>query len=155
MNIATSSPLVPSRLWMTGSIALVMAALMQGRVAAGEERVRTPRVARLSPYGVSETVLRIEEAARRDGLSVLVRIDGARPVIVLASSVGGTPVVLHGADPQPDMPLAVQVCLGADGGTEVLIAASADDADTDWTELPVGAADDLARLPALLDRALA
>ena len=140
---------------MTGSLALVMAAVMQGRVAAGDERLRTPRVVRLSPYGVSETVLRIEEAARRDGLSVLVRIDGVRPVIVLASSVGGTPVVLHGADPQPDIPLAVQVYRGVNGDTEVLIAASAEDADSDWTELPAAAADDLARLPGLLDRALA
>ena len=155
MDKTTPKTRRPARLWMTGSLAVVMAALMQGRVAAGEERPRTPRIARLSPYDVAETVQRIEAAARLDGLSVLVRIAGDRPMIVLASSVGGTPVVMHESDPSPDMPLSVQVREGAHGATEVLITASADDRDSDWTELPAGAADDVARLPALLDRALA
>ena len=145
----------PTRLWMTGSVAVVTAALLQGRVATGDERHRASRVSRPSPYGVHETLQRIEEAARRDGLSVLMRLEGKRSVIVLASSVGGTPVVMHEADPHPDMPMSVQVREGEGGGTEVWLAASADDADSDWTELPVGAADDLARLPAMLDRALA
>jgi len=154
---APASPLRrrPARLWMTGSLAVVMMALMPGRFATGEERPRSAKVSRPSPYGVEETVQRIEATAVSDGLSVLVRLDGARPVIVLASSVGGTPVVMHESDPSPDMPLSVQVREGAHGATEVLITASADDRDSDWTELPAGAADDVARLPALLDRALA
>jgi hypothetical protein len=144
----------PARLWMTGSLAVVMVALTPSRFASGEERPRSAKVARPSPYGIDETVQRIEATARGDGLSVLMRLDGARPVIVLASSVGGTPVVLDEADARPDMPLAVQVRAGADGGCEVLIAASADAADTDWTDLPASVADDLARLPGMLDRAL-
>ena len=144
----------PARLWMTGSLAVVMMALMPGRFAAGEERPRSAKLSRPSPYGVAETVLRIESAARSDGLSVLVRLEGARPVIVLASSVGGTPVVLDENGARPDMPLAVQVRAGAGGGSEVLIEASAEASDSDWTELPASVADDLARLPGMLDRAL-
>ena len=140
---------------MTGSVAVVTAALMPSRVAGGEERPRATKLARLSPYGVSETVQRIEAAARSDGLSVLMRLDGARSVIVLASSVGGTPVVMREADQRAEVPLAVQVREAADGTTEVLTTGVAEDLDTDWTELPPGAADDLARLPRVLDRALA
>jgi hypothetical protein len=140
---------------MTGSVAVVMVALMPGRYSVGEERQRAAKVARQSPYGVDETVQRIEAAALGDGLSVLMRLDGARPVIVLASSVGGTPVVLEESGARPDMPLAVQVRAAAEGRSEVLIAASADAADSDWTELPAGVAEDLARLPGMLDRALA
>jgi uncharacterized protein (DUF302 family) len=141
---------------MTGSVAVVMVALMPGRFAVGEERARpAAKVSRLSPYSVEETVQRIEATARDDGLSVLLRLDGARPVIVLASSVGGTPVVLDERDARPDMPLAVQVREAAEGGSEVLTAASADAADSDWTELPAGVAEDMARFPRMLDRALA
>jgi hypothetical protein len=144
----------PARLWMTGSLAVVMMALMPGRFAANEERPRSSKVARHSPYSVDETVQRIEATARDDGLSVLVRLDGVRPVIVLASSIGGTPVVLDESGARPDMPLAVQVRAGAGGGSEVLFAASAEAGDSDWTELPAGVAEDLARLPGMLDRAL-
>ena len=139
---------------MTGSLAVVMMALMPGRFATGEERPRSAKVSRPSPYGVDETVQRIEATALSDGLSVLVRLDGARPVIVLASSVGGTPVVLDENDARPDMPLAVQVRAVAAGGSEVWIAASAEAADSDWTELPAGVAEDLARLPGMVERAL-
>ncbi len=155
MVLAPSLRRRPGRLWMTGSLAVVMMALMPGRFAAGEERPRSAKASRPSPYGVEETVQRIESAARSDGLSVLVRLEGARPVIVLASSVGGTPVVLDDSGARPDMPLAVQVRAGAGGGSEVWIAASAEASDSDWTELPAGVADDLARLPGMLDRALA
>ena len=144
----------PARLWMTGSLAVVMMALMPGRFALGEERPRSAKVSRPSPYGVEETVQRIEATARSDGLSVLVRLEGARPVIVLASSVGGTPVVLDENDARPEMPLAVQVRPAAAGGSEVWIAASAEAVDSDWTELPAGVAEDLARLPGMLERAL-
>ena len=144
----------PARLWMTGSLALVMMSLAPARMAAGEERTRSAKVMRLSRFGVDETLGRIEAAARRAGLSVLVRLDGARPVIVLASAVGGTPVVLSENSPQPDMPMAVQVRARASGGSEVLIDAAEDSADSDWTELPASVADDVARLPGLLDRAL-
>jgi hypothetical protein len=144
----------PARLWMTGSLAVVMMALMPGRFAAGEERPRSAKVSRPSPYSVEETVQRIEASARVDGLSVLVRLEGTRPVIVLASSVGGTPVVLDESNARPEMPLALQVRAAEAGGSEVWIAASAEAADSDWTELPAGVAEDLARLPGMLERAL-
>jgi hypothetical protein len=151
---AAASRRRPPRRWMTGSLAVVMMAWMPGRFAVGEERPRSAKVSRSSPYGVEETVQRIEATALSDGLSVLVRLDGARPVIVLASSVGGTPVVLEDSGTHADMPMAVQVRAGAGGGSEVLIAACAEATDSDWTELPAGVADDLARLPAMLARAL-
>ena len=144
----------PARLWMTGSLAVVMLAFAPARVAAAEDRSRPSKVMRSSPYGVEETVHRIEAAAQRDGLTVLVRLEGARPVIVLASAVGGTPVVLDEHADRPGIPLAVQVRATA-AGSEVLIDDSAEHADSDWTQLPEGAADDVARLPGLLDRALA
>jgi hypothetical protein len=149
-----TSPVSPFRLWMTGSLAVVMVALMPGRIAASEERLRSPKVSRHSPYSVEETLQRIEAAARGDGMSVLMRLDDARHVIVLASSVGGTPVRMQAAGAAPDMPLAVQVCQHPGGGAEVLIAACAEDRDSDWTELPRAVVDDLARLPGMLDRAL-
>ena len=149
-----SDPRRPARLWMTGSLALVMLALAPARVAAAEERSRSAKVSRLSPYSVDETVLRIEAAAQRDGLSVLVRLEGARPVIVLASAVGGTPVVLMARGARPDMPLAVQVRASASGGSEVLIDDATSATHADWTDLPAGVADDVARLPGLLERAL-
>lgn len=139
---------------MTGSLAVVMMALAPVRMAVSEERSRTAKASRQSPYSVDETVQRIEAAAQRDGLSVLVRLDGPRPVIVLASAVGGTPVVLSERSPQPDMPMAVQVRASASGGSEVLIDAPEESADSDWTELPASVADDVARLPGLLERAL-
>jgi uncharacterized protein (DUF302 family) len=151
-----ANPTPPAaRLWMTGSLAVVMLASLPTRTLAGDERARASKVSRHSPYGVQETVRRIEDAARGAGLSVLVRLEGSRPVIVLASSVGGTPVVMQASDAQPDMPLALQVCASAGGACEVLMAASADAADSDWTELPATVGDDLAQLPGMLDRALA
>ena len=144
----------PFRLWMTGSFAVVMAALIPLREAGSDERSspwRTLRHSlRHSRFDVLETVRRIEAAALGQGLSVLARVGGDRPVIVLASSMGGTPVVMQEADSQPDVPLSVRVRAGTEGGADVLIA-------TDWQAwagLPAAAADDLASLPALVELAL-
>jgi uncharacterized protein (DUF302 family) len=145
----------PFRLWMTGSLAVVSAALWPRRDAGEFDRSAADRVLRKSPYSVSETVRRIEQAAMDEGLSVLVRLGGAQPVIVLASSVGGTPVVMDDPDSQPDVPLSVKVRKGALGDTEVLIAQSPEESGTDWHDLPDAVADDMAALPRLLDRALA
>jgi hypothetical protein len=150
----STSQISPFRLWMTGSLAVVMAALQPGRIANSDERLRSPKVSRLSPYDVEETMQRIEQEARGDGMSVLARLDDARHVIVLASSVGGTPVLMRASDGAPDMPLALHVRRHPAGGAEVLVAACAEDRDSDWTELPLGVAEELARLPGVLDRAL-
>ena len=148
-------PVSSFRLWMTGSLAVVMVALMPGRMSASEDRLRSAKVSRQSPYGVEETMQRIEDAARVNGMSVLMRLDDGRHVIVLASSVGGTPVRMQSAGDAPEVPLARQVCQRPGGGAEVLMAACAEDTDTDWAELPSAVVDDLARLPGMLDRALA
>ena len=140
----------PFRLWMTGSFAVVMAALIPLREVGAEERASTLRMVRHSRFDVLETVHRIEAAARGQGLSVLARVGGDSLVIVLASSMGGTPVVMQHADSQPDVPLSVLVRAGIGGGAEVLIATDAQR----WSGLPAAAADDLASLPRLVELAL-
>jgi len=85
---------------------------------------------------------------------VLARIDGSRPVIVLASSVGGTLVVMDGATSALDVPLSVMVRAGEQGGADVLITSATPTGQAHWTELPPAVADDLAALPGLVDRAL-
>lgn len=142
----------PFRLWMTGSLAVVMASLCTGRGVLDDERLATTmRVLRHSPYSVNETVLRIEQAARQRGQDVLAKIDGSVLVLVFASSVGGTPVVMVSADSLPDVPLSVQVRRSDDGGADVLVARGFDAA---LAELPDTVAAELASLPGLLDRAL-
>ena len=144
----------PFRLWMTGSLAVVMAALLPVRDVPDGERSSSMRVLRHSRFGVNETVLRIEQSARLHGLSVLARIDGSRPVIVLASSVGGTLVVMDGATSALDMPLSLMVRAGVAGGADVLIASNAALGTGRWSELPPAVADDLAALPELVASAL-
>lgn len=146
----------PFRSWMTSSHAVLMVAMAApSRSAAEDRRAPAMRVQRLSPYGVAETVQRIEAAARRQGLPVLARLGGLQPVIVLGSSVGGTPMVMDEADSPLDAPLRVQVRGCASGGAEVLVASDRDGVATDWQDLPAAVADDMATLPALLERALA
>lgn len=144
----------PFRLWMTGSLAVVMAALVPMRDVPDNQRSDSKRVLRHSRFGVNETVLRIENSARQQGLSVLARTNGSRPVIVLASSVGGTLVVMDGATSALDVPLSVMVRAGVAGGADVLIASGSAVGADRWSELPRAVADDLAALPALVDRAL-
>jgi uncharacterized protein (DUF302 family) len=139
----------PHRLWMTGSFAVVMAAL--GPV---QDRILSKRVFRQSPYSVGETVQRIEAEARHQGLSVLAELDGSQPVIVLGSSIGGTPVVMDRANSRPDVPLSVGVREREGGGVEVLLADDARARDSDWADLPSEVSNDLAALPRWVDRAL-
>ena len=144
----------PMRLWMTGSLAVVMAALIPLRDVSDNERSNPMRLLRHSRFGVNETMQRIEHSARQHGLSVLARMDGSRPVIVLASSVGGTLVVMDRANSALDVPLSVMVRAGAGGGADVLIASAAAASAKQWLELPQAVADDLAALPGLVERAL-
>jgi uncharacterized protein (DUF302 family) len=139
----------PHRLWMTGSFAVVMAAL-----GPAQDRILPKRVFRQSPYSVGETVQRIEAEARHQGLSVLAELDGSQPVIVLGSSIGGTPVVMDRANSRPDVPLSVGVRERAGGGVEVLLADDAQARDSDWADLPSEVSNDLAALPRWVDRAL-
>jgi hypothetical protein len=138
----------PFRLWMTGSIAVVMAAAMPIRDIQRVERSQTMRLLRHSHFGVNETVNRLEASVSDEGLSVLALLRGERPLLVLASSVGGTPVVMQHADSAPAMPLSLMVREAHSGGAEVLVASG------DWLDLPSAVMDELASLPRLVDRAL-
>lgn len=145
----------PFRLWMTGSIAVVMAALLPARAAAESEQNETHRVLRHSRYGVTETVQRIEAAARSQGLSVLARLAASQhPVIVFESSVGGTLVVMDESNARVEIPFSLQVREGADGGADVLLATLADSAPGQWEDVPERVVADLALLPGLVDRAV-
>lgn len=144
----------PLRLWMTGSLAVVMAALCTSQVARPDERWSGTRVLRHSRYNVSETVARIEAAALGGGLSVLARLGGARPVIVLESSVGGTLVVMHDGGSRLDVPMSVQVLAAEDGGADVLMSPAPPNLAEPWTELPAAAVKDFSSLHGLVERAL-
>lgn len=145
----------PFRLWMTGSLAVVMAAMIPLRGAAEAERSHAMRLLRHSPFGVSETLQRIERAACDQGLSVLARVSGSPPALVLASSIGGTLVVMDDADSRPAVPLSLMVRAVPGGGADVLIAAApGEGAASDWSELPPSVADDLRALPGVVERAL-
>ena len=56
----------PFRLWMTGSIAVVMASLCTGRGVLDDERLAgSMRVLKHSPYNAKETMQRIETLNER------------------------------------------------------------------------------------------
>lgn len=147
----------PFRFWMTGGIAMIVAALGGTRAFAAEERLTRATGSR---FGVTETVQRIEACAERHGMPVLVRLqqslgddtDRQRLVIVFESSQGGTPVLMTSSDASPDLLLRVVVQRDAEGGTEVLLRGAQLD------ELPEGLSPellhDLADLPALVQEAL-
>ncbi len=149
----------PSRFWMTGGVAMILAALGGRAVAAKDDRLL---LASFSPYGVAETVLRIEACAQQRGLHVLARVpqqrndeagaDQPRQVIVLESSQGGTPVLMGSAHARPDLLLSVVVQRGANGATEVLLPENA------LFDLPEGVSaevqHDLAGLPEVVAQAV-
>ena len=145
----------PFRLWMTGSLAVVMAAMIPLRGASETERGHAMRLLRHSRFSVDETLQRIQFAARERGLSVLAMVPGAPPVLVLASSIGGTLAVMRHADSHPAMPMSMMVRAAGDGGADVLVAAEHDgDALHGWPELPPAVAEDLQALPGVVERAL-
>jgi len=142
----------PFRIWMTGSVAVVMAALGIGRGAIAHERSPLTQSSR---YRVLETVQRIEACALNHGFTVFTRIgsgaDGGRDeqmLIVFATSAGGTPVLMEGPESQPEVPLTLAVRADPTGGTEVVFAGS------DWDNLPPTVARDLTELPMLVADAL-
>ncbi|HEX6706497.1 MAG TPA: hypothetical protein VF169_17190 [Albitalea sp.] len=144
----------PFRVWMTGSVAVVMAAFGMGRGAMANER---QSLSQSSRFRVLETVQRIEACAQRHGLSVFARL-GNQPkpyeapddatLIVFESAAGGTPVLMEGPGSHPEVPLAICVRSSPEGDTEVLFTGS------DWDDLPPGVARDLTELPMLVADAL-
>ena len=151
----------PMRVWRTGALAVVMAALGQAGSAAGRSGAEERQlVRRHSPYGVAETVLRIEASARQHGMAVFARFEqGARTVsvkpgvatqvIVLESSQGGTPVLMGDAPARMEVPLCVLVRRAGEGGTEVLIGVR-----PDWDAMPQALVSDLAELSEVVGDAL-
>lgn len=145
----------PFRLWMTGSVAVVMAALLPSRASAEAEQNATHRVLRHSRYGVTETVQRIEAAALSQGLSVLARLAASPyPVIVFESSVGGTLVVMDESNARVEIPFSLQVRESADGGADVFLATLGEAVPGQWEDVPERVVADLALLPELIDRAV-
>lgn len=160
-GLARNARRSPSRVrrWMTGSLALVMASLA-GQAAASPAPSERRGISRASPYGLVETVRRIEQAAVAHGMPVLARVDRSSHssrqwVIVLASSEGGTPVMTDPRGAVPAVPLSVLVQEGPQGEAWVRLPpmdlAMADGADSDW---PDSVVDELAGLPLLIDEAL-
>lgn len=156
MNKPITSALTrrPVRVWLTGSIAIVMAAMVNLRIETetdpDDERPR--RVALASPYGVTETVLRIETEAAQRGLQVLWRDERGDAVLVLASSAGVTPVAFDGEATQA--PMALHVLPQDDGSARVLLPAEVGSLAGELRDVSPQAADELAQLPTLVERAL-
>jgi hypothetical protein len=147
----------PFRLWMTGSLAVVMAAMFPMRGATEAERQQAMRLLRHSRFDVSETLARIERAAADRGLSVLARWSGPSSTLVLASSVGGTLVVMENADSAPMVPFGLVVRPAGRGEADVLVAPPpAPSAMVGLRGGPLArVADDLSGLPSLVEHALA
>lgn len=139
------------RFWMTGSIAVLAAALGGGKSAAAEERQPLLRTSR---YGVAETIERLEARAHEHGLNVFARMPSIwrgqsdDTTIVFESERGGTPVVMETPDSLPNLPLAISVHRNDAGDVEVVLQL------IDWEGLPPEVARDMTRLPALVEAAL-
>jgi len=157
-----SSTTPPFRFWMTGCMAVVMSAF------AGTSQARTDtrgQVSHLSRFSVAETVQRIEASAQRHGLQMFALVDrkgvataaGALDgadwkVIVLASSEGGTPVLMDWPGARPAVPMSLVVRETAAGGSEVLVGNHGSHAGLD--DLPSHVKRDLAELPGVVVDAL-
>ncbi|GIX25170.1 MULTISPECIES: hypothetical protein [Caldimonas] len=148
----------PLRLWMTGCVAVVMAAL-SSPLARGktEDAVDRPgRHALVSPYDVDETVSKIEAAASSHGLVVFAkRIPPECPgaTLVLGLSGGVTPVVMDDGSREIELPWQIDVVRASDGRTEVRFHDP-----WPWSDMVADAPPDALRaigpLPALLQSAL-
>jgi uncharacterized protein (DUF302 family) len=155
----STSRRTPLRLWMTGCVAVVMAAMGSNLARAKPEQApdRPGRHALVSPYGVEETVSKIEAAASSHGLVVFAkRASGEQrqATLVLGFSGGVTPVMMGEHATDIELPLQIDVVRGADGRTEVRFHEpwmwSGDGADAAPDELNA-----IQPLPALLQSALA
>lgn len=138
------------RMWLTGCLAVVMAAVSSELARAQLDR---PSSGRLSRYSPDETLRKLESAARGSGYSVLAKVDApARTAatgtaLVLGLPEGLTPVVVDEQRHRLDAPLALVVLPRPDGRAEVRMGT----ADAPPAGLPE-AAD---RLAQVVDRALA
>ena len=153
----------PFRFWMTGCMAVVMSAFSGTTLARHEARGLT--TCHTSRYSVAETVQRIEASAQRHGLQMFALVDRSPSasgkdvpegtswkVVVLASSEGGTLVLMDRPGGQHAVPMSLVVRANGQGGSEVLVGAAASDAA--FAGLPVQVKRDLAELPELVAEAL-
>lgn len=153
----------PFRFWMTGCMAVVMSAFAGTTLARAESRGQL--TCHTSRYSVAETVQRIEASAQRHGLQMFALVDrrGASPgkdvpegtnwqVVVLASSEGGTPVLMDRPGGQHAVPMSLVVRANGQGGADVLVGSTAGDAAL--AGLPTHVQRDLAELPGLVAEAL-
>ena len=153
--ISPAEPRRPFRWWMTGSLAVVMAAMVPLRDVPPSGRGQALRLLRHSRFDVAETLARLEVAARDRGLTVLARFAGTRPVLVLASAGGGTWAVMSQADSRPTVPMSLMVSASGDGGADVMVGADeGSETSADWSGLPAAVTDDLDALPGVVERAL-
>ena len=151
----------PFRFWMTGCMAVVMSAFAGTTLARSEAR---GLVSHTSRYSVAETVLRIEASAQRHGLQMFALVDRSAQagkdvpestswkVVVLASSGGGTLVLMDRPGGQHAVPMSLVVRENGRGGSEVLVGSAA--TDEAFAGLPVHVKRDLAELPQLVAEAL-
>ena len=143
-------------------MAVVVSAFAGNTVARPDPR---GMVSHSSRYSVAETVLRIEASAQRHGLQLFALVDRHGPspaqdfpvdagwkVLVLASSDGGTPVLMDRPGGRHAVPMSLVVCGNGEGGAEVLLGAGANEASL--AGLPAQVQRDLAELPGLVADAL-
>lgn len=157
----------PFRIWMTGCMAVVLTSVGVASAFDGDDR---ERVVHASRYSVDETVLRLAAAAQEHGLAVFARLPhrpepflvppiqdavshatGAQ-VLVFASSLGGTPIVMAAPDGQAEAPMSLLVRPADDGGTEVLLDRVR--VDSAWPDFPRETLRELAELPDVVASAL-
>ena len=142
----------PFRIWMTGCVAVVMAALGASRASAAVEAEGIKRVSR---FGMAETVQRLQAGASSHGFSVFTSLQHAATrdvasstVMVFEPSRGGTPVWMELDSATPRLPLTLHVVLDAAGSTQVLMSDALPD------DLPADVAQDLVQLQGLVSDAL-
>jgi hypothetical protein len=145
----------PFRLWMTSSLAVVTLSFFTARRPHVSDAEGPVRITRHSPHGVGDTLRRIELALGERGLALMTRFGAEHePVMVLSSSLGGTPVLMSNGDLHPDLPLSVQIKASFFGGSDVLMVAPSAAPYTDWSDLPEAVVQDIMSLPEVVEAAL-
>ena len=145
----------PFRLWMTGSLAVVMAAMIPLRLASDAERGQSMRVLGHSRFDIAETLQRIEIAAAPEGSPCWRCCRAKRRHWCSPRRSAAPSAVMREADSAPCVPLGLMVRVAEGGGADVLVASVHDsDVARDWPGLPASVIDELRALPVVVERAL-
>lgn len=144
----------PWRFWITGGLAVVLAAAAQTDARTDNARTRVSR------YGPRETVQRIESVALDHGLPLFAKLApraASRPgewLLVLGSDTEHTPVLQPAPGAPLELPLTVHVAERGERGTEVRILRSGE-----WLAeqavVPPDVAAQLQALPVVVEAAIA